>query len=209
CRQIPPPLLMALAFFGILLWAGFAKRPGTWEMFRDNLPYYFTFTAQLSPNAGDPFGIVWTLCVEEYFYLLLPIAFWLFGPRGTAVGLVVLIALTAEPRFHVLPWSENFGIWFILPVNLLSGAVLATLRRTVRGGFRWVGGRGVVVARRNASTGFLEPFGRVMGIVTTRTVWSFAVTRLDLPWSLRPMALAGKWSYGIYLLHLPVCSASL
>ena len=48
-----------------------------------------------------------------------------------------------------------------------------------------------------------------MGVVTTLTVWSFAVTRLDVPRSLKPMVLAGKWSYGIYLLHLPVCSASL
>src|SRR5262249_5390536 len=147
--RIYPPLLMALAFFGILLWAGFAKRPGTWEMFRDNLPYYFTFTAQLSPNAGDPFGIVWTLCVEEYFYLLLPIGFCLFGPRATAIGLVLLMVLTAEPGFHILPWSENFGTWFIMPVNLLSGAVLATLRPTVRDGFPWVGGLGLIAVVAN------------------------------------------------------------
>jgi peptidoglycan/LPS O-acetylase OafA/YrhL len=207
--RIYPALLMALAFFGILLWAGFAKRPGTWEMFRDNLPYYLTFTAQLSPNAGDPFGIVWTLCVEEYFYLLLPIAFWLFGPRGTAVGLILLMVLTAEPGFHILPGTTEFGTWFIAPVNLLSGAVLATLRPQPREGFPWVGAIGLVAVVANASTGFFHPFGPVMGVVTTLTVWSFAVTRLEVPRSLKPMVLAGKWSYGIYLLHLPVCSASL
>jgi peptidoglycan/LPS O-acetylase OafA/YrhL len=207
--RIYPALLMALAFYGVLLAAGFNTRTEMWENFKGNIVYYLTFTAQLSPNAGDPFGIVWTLCVEEYFYLLLPIAFWLFGPRGTAVGLVVLIAITAEPRFHILPWSESFGTWFILPVNLLAGAVLATLRPTVRDGFPWVGVLGLVAVLANASTGYFEPFGPVMGVVTTLTVWSFAVTRLALPWSLRPMALAGKWSYGIYLLHLPVCSASL
>ena len=57
-----------------------------WPEFRDNIPYYLTFTAHLSPNEGDPYGIVWTLCVEEYFYLLLPVVVLGIGPRGTAVS---------------------------------------------------------------------------------------------------------------------------
>src|SRR5436305_1781126 len=82
-------------------------------------------TGHLSPNGGEPFGIVWTLCVEEYFYLLLPIAFWVLRPRGTAVLLAVIVALTCLPQLEVLPGTVDFGTWFLIPVNLLTGAVLA------------------------------------------------------------------------------------
>src|SRR3954462_11736024 len=55
--RIYPPLLVGLVFFGTLLVLGLGK-PGMWDKFVGNLPYYLTFTAQLSPNQGDPYAIV-------------------------------------------------------------------------------------------------------------------------------------------------------
>jgi peptidoglycan/LPS O-acetylase OafA/YrhL len=208
--RIYPALLAALAIYGAILLTGRGK-PGLWGMwpeFWDNIPYYLTFTYHLSPNEGTPYGIVWTLCVEEYFYLLLPVLFWAFGPRGTAAVLVGVVVVTLEPRLHRVP-GTHIGTWFVVPVNLLTGAVLATLRPGMRDGRPWVGVVGLAWVLVNGVVGWFHPFGPVMGVVTTLTVWSFAVTRTPVPASLGWLVQCGKWSYGIYLVHLPFCSGGL
>jgi peptidoglycan/LPS O-acetylase OafA/YrhL len=206
--RIYPPLLVALLFFGGLIAFGFG-RSGMWESFRSNLAYYLTFTAHLSPNQGEPFGIVWTLCVEEYFYLLLPIAFWMFRARGVAIVLIGIVAVTCLPRFEVLPGTNDFGTWYLIPVNLLAGAVLATFRPRRRDGWLWLGIVGLFAVLANGLFNVFHPFGLVMGAMTTFVVWSFATTRVRVPSSLGLTTAVGKWSYGIYLFHLPFCSAAL
>jgi len=149
------------------------------------------------------------LCVEEYFYLLLPIAFWVLRPRGTAVLLAVIVALTCLPQLEVLPGTVDFGTWFLIPVNLLTGAVLAAFRPKQRGGWFWLGVVGLLGVLVNGATGWFHPFGLVMGLTTTLVVWAFATTTVAVPAGLKLPAAAGKWSYGIYLFHLPFCSAAL
>jgi peptidoglycan/LPS O-acetylase OafA/YrhL len=208
--RIYPALLAGLVFYGTLLWFG-RGRPGLWGMwpeFVENLPYYLTFTYHLSPNEGTPYGIVWTLCVEEYFYLLLPLLFWAFGPRGTAVVLVGVIVVTLEPGLRTIP-GTRFGTWFLIPVNLLSGAILAAFRPQPRPGIPWIGFIGLTCVLVNGVIGRFHPFGPVMGVVTTLTVWSFATTRMPVPAPATSLVLWGKWSYSIYLVHLPFCSLGL
>jgi len=208
--RIYPALLAGLVFYGTLLWFG-RGRPGLWGMwpeFVENLPYYLTFTYHLSPNEGTPYGIVWTLCVEEYFYLLLPLLFWAFGPRGTAVVLVGVIVVTLEPGLRMIP-GTRFGTWFLIPVNLLSGAILAAFQPRPRPGIPWIGFIGLTCVLVNGVIGRFHPFGPVMGVVTTLTVWSFATTRMPVPPPATSLVLCGKWSYSIYLVHLPFCSLGL
>ena len=210
--RIYPALLLGLAFYGTILLFGTGK-PGLWGMwpeFRDNLPYYLTFTYHLTPNEGAPYAIVWTLAVEEYFYLVLPLLFWALGPRGAAVVLVGIIVATLDPGLRTIPGtSPAVGTWFVVPVNLLSGAVLAAFRPGVRDGVPWVGILGLAWVLVNGVVGKFHPFGPVMGVVTTLTVWSFAVTRTPVPRPLDGLVRCGKWSYGIYLVHLPFCSLGL
>jgi peptidoglycan/LPS O-acetylase OafA/YrhL len=208
--RIYPALLAGLAIYGAILLTGQGK-PGLWGMwpeFRDNLPYYLTFTKYFSPNGGAPYEIVWTLCVEEYFYLLLPVLFWAVGPRWTAVLLVGVIVVTLEPRLHLLP-GTHLGTWFLIPVNLLTGGILATFRPGQRPGRPWIGAIGLAAVLANGVAGWFHPFGPVMGVVTTLTVWSFATTRMAVPPPLTWLVQFGKWSYSIYLVHLPFCSGGL
>jgi peptidoglycan/LPS O-acetylase OafA/YrhL len=205
--RIYPPLLVGLVFFGALVAAGLGSRSEMWDRFRDNLPAYLTFTVQLSPDRGDPYAIVWTLCVEEYFYLLLPVVVWAFGRRGTTVALAGAIGLLMVPGLQRLP--DGSSTWFLAPLNLLAGALLATLRPKPQLGLPWVGMFGLGWVLANGVGGWFQPFGPAMGFVTTLVVWSFATTRAVVPVSLQGPVLCGKWSYGIYLVHLPFCSAAL
>ncbi|HEX3147959.1 MAG TPA: acyltransferase [Gemmataceae bacterium] len=208
--RIYPPLLAGLAFFGILAACGFANKPGTLEVFLRNVPYEITFTEPLSPDKGVwlPYGIVWTLCIEEWFYLLLPLIFAVVGPKRALFVLIGLMVLTAEPRLEKIPGTD-YGMWFFWPCNLLGGAVLALSNVPKRTGFPWVGIAGLILLVVNAALEWCHPFGPVMGLVTTTTVWSFATTTTAYPKMLNWALFAGKRSYGIYLLHITAVSAAM
>jgi len=206
--RIYPPLLAGLAFFGVLAALGFANKPGTFRVFMENVFYMATFTEPLSAAEWLPYGIVWTLCIEEWFYLMLPLVFAVVGPRRAIVVLIGLIVLTCEPLMHTLPGTTR-GIWFVWPENLLGGAVLALSNLPKRTGFPWLGVLGLVALVANAAAGLFESFGPVMGVVTTATVWSFATTTTPYPKVLNWALFAGKRSYGIYLLHITAVSAAM
>jgi len=210
--RIYPPLLMALVFVGLFFWV-FGESE-EWHGFRDNLVHYLTFTVHLSPTYGKPYGITWTLSVEEYFYLLLPLILWALRPMGTAIFLILLIGLTCLPGIDERIGTWRFaeygpGVWFLIPVNLLTGAVVAMFRPRQRDGWPWVGVIGLLGVLINGWAMYFPAFGPVMGLLTTAVIWSFATTKLDVPGSLQMPTKAGKWSYGIYLFHLPFCIAAL
>jgi peptidoglycan/LPS O-acetylase OafA/YrhL len=66
---------------------------------------FLTFTQNFGLQYGQTFTHSWSLCIEEQFYLLLPLAILLRGPRGlwTAIVLAVAGAIT----FRALAWSDG------------------------------------------------------------------------------------------------------
>jgi peptidoglycan/LPS O-acetylase OafA/YrhL len=203
--RIYPAYVVALAVYGLLLLTGLQHTQSARPLFFANLPYYLTFTFHLGPDTL-PMGIVWSLCVEEFFYLLFPLAFLLGSRTRVLVALVLLSLLNLEPRFFTV--AEEVGTWYLLPHNLIGGAILALLKPRPTGA-PWPGFLGLGALLFNAVTGTFHPFGPVMELVTTVTVWSFATTRTPYPRPLSLLLEVGKLSYGIYLLHLPVCSLAL
>jgi peptidoglycan/LPS O-acetylase OafA/YrhL len=220
--RIYPPLVAGLVFFGALAAMGFANKPGTFRVFMENVVYSLTFTEPLSPAPWMPYGIIWTLCIEEWFYILLPLIFAVVGPKRALYVLIGMIILTAEPILEKIPGTPH-GTWFLWPVNLIGGAVLALSNLPKRTGFPWVGLLGLVFLVVNAAVGTyfethrdmfptakaFHSFGPIMGLVTTATVWSFATTTTTYPKMLNWVLFAGKRSYGIYLLHVAAVSAGM
>jgi peptidoglycan/LPS O-acetylase OafA/YrhL len=206
--RIYPAYLTALVFFGALLLTGAANSASARPVFFDNLFYYLTFTTHFSPADDLPFGIVWSLCVEEFFYLLLPVVFLLGSRFRVMMVLAALVILTMEPRVEMFP-GTNIGTWFVMPANLFGGALLALYKPRVQSGLPITGFIGVGILLFNAITGTFHAFGPIMATVTTLTVMSFAMTKTPFPRHASWMLFAGKLSYGVYLIHLPVCSLSL
>ena len=153
--RIYPAYLAGLAFFGGLLLLGFAHNPDARSDFFGNLVYYLTFSTHFCPNADRlPYGIVWSLCVEEFFYLLLPVVFLLGNRLRIMAVLGGLVVLTMEPRFHLFPGTDG-GTWFVMPANLFGGALLALCKPRVRPGLPLAGFGGLAVLLFNAATGSL------------------------------------------------------
>lgn len=67
-----------------------------------------TYTFNLVPEpGGQPIEQIWSLCVEEHFYLLWPLTFLLLGRRRAPLGLLATIA--AAPVFRFILWDRYHG----------------------------------------------------------------------------------------------------
>ncbi len=199
-----------------------------WLWVRGELPgvgWYLTYTynvrAFLLHSWAGPVGHFWTLCVEEQFYLLYPLALLLTAPRFRSAMLVALLVgskafqVYAQARLSIpwsgflLPYCGEFLIWGCLaglvelrtkpgkwegPLALAVGIALIVL---CRGRPEWLASKpGLVVI-----LGSMSGFGLGSALVV------FGLWRTDSPWivgplAVRPVAYLGKISYGLYVYHL-------
>jgi peptidoglycan/LPS O-acetylase OafA/YrhL len=199
--RIYPAYLATIVLYGLMTFTPLIHDAAQSRLFWRNLPHYLTFTFQLSPDeARLPLFIVWSLCVEELFYLLLPLVFQLRHKTRITVALLAIVAVLLVPRLSVLP--DGSGTWFIFPVNLFAGVLLALAKPRARDWFPIVGLVAVALMVVNAVTGWFHAFGPVSALLCTAAVWSFSVYQRALPAPLEPLRRMGKLSYGMYLLHL-------
>lgn len=191
----------------------------------------FTLTQIYVPGALAP-GLthLWSLCVEVAFYVVLPVCALALRPLGSrrrflTIGVVCLLSLCwpflpfvvatpapGLPNLQIFPVS--YLLWFAI------GIVAAELegRALVRGPLWLYWGLGLAVAWVAA-----QPWFGPLGLVHP-SPWEFVRRVLAgavfgalffLPVALgqqsqflcsRVMQLLGKWSYGIFLWHVPMLS---
>jgi peptidoglycan/LPS O-acetylase OafA/YrhL len=178
------------------------------------------------PAANLYIGHLWTLCVEEQFYLLWPLLVWSIRDRvklmWTAAGLS-LIAVVLRVWLVYGVGSDLHGGWLLtmLPFHLdglLIGGILALL---MRGGAverwqrraPWMFVAGVV----GLGIGFvLDIYGWVptVGFPLTALTSAGLIGWALMPGSLagrvlglRPLRVFGRCSYGFYVYHLPFAAA--
>lgn len=185
--------------------------------------YFLIKTGYFSPTAAElPLLHMWTLSVEEQFYVVLPLLLMLlmrFRPRWivAAMSLALLLSLVLCLRWEARNPELNFFFagtraWELLAGGLLAvvmsrGADPARVPRKLREG---LGGAGLaVLIWVIASYGDETPFpGRyaVLPIAATVLVIAFAGrdTAAGRFLSLRPMVAMGLISYSAYLWHQPV-----
>ena len=175
--------------------------------------------------AGSSLGHLWSLAVEEHFYLLLAVLFPLFARRRGSVRplVVVLVAfLVASLALRGIAVAHGVGDvriqWrthFRMDA-LAAGVLLAVLRLHAPAAFeRLVGRRWLWVAVTAAGVCFLSsvpkdsPLGEVLGYtVAYLTGAAFLLLLYDAAWVSRagwvsrPMAALGRHADGIYVWHL-------
>jgi len=169
---------------------------------------------------------MWSLAVEEQFYLLWPLLVWLVGERGLARLAAALVALAPLLRLGLsFVVHRHFVVYMLLPtrVDLLSiGALLVILARRSPAALRRASGAGPLAAGAAVAlfgllgkldprfrTGANEPLFNALGYsliaVAAAGIVAYTVVRRDNLYfrilTSRPMTFLGKISYMMYLCH--------
>ena|SRR5229473_1531836 len=208
-------LLMLLAAFGPYALQG---QSISWSF----LGLSVVYLANMTPLFGVPmqFGVLWSLAVEEHFYLLWPTIIRVLSRRALGICAVLIAMAAALARVIALWLGYNYlghYTWLVAD-GLAFGALLAVLVRGplgTRKGMMWIS----ILAFATAIALILidRPFKRALaggalhitalnlactGVVAVALLlgtsrWSFLVQRPVL-------AFFGNVSYGLYLVHLVI-----
>jgi peptidoglycan/LPS O-acetylase OafA/YrhL len=203
---------------------GAALYVGNWQTIASGQSYFDRFAGP------EPLDHLWSLAVEEQFYLVWPLVLLLLVaiPRITlrvaaavtgvlAAGSFVLLWMTASPGFDNTRAYEGTDT---RAGGLLVGAAVALLLWQPAGTPRTAGTRrldrwavlgllviGGLVAFTDEYSMFLYRGGLLLLSLATVAVVAVVVhpgSRVGAVLAWRPLTWVGERSYGIYLWHLPV-----
>lgn len=226
-RRIFPALFVVLAACAAaslyIMFAGefyeFARSLIAAAFFYSN--YFFMFDAGYfaAPSETKPLLHIWSLAVEEQFYILFPLYLYavLRVRRRTAVFLTIALALASLAYSSYLVETKPADAFFSAPSRfweLLAGAILAMWRSERRltaraGALASVVGVGLIaysVFAFSDATPFpgfaaMAPVAGTALIIATGTSHANPVTYVL---SLQPVRFIGLISYSLYLWHWPV-----
>ncbi|WP_394778893.1 acyltransferase family protein [Undibacterium sp.] len=223
-RRILPLLLVVLAILCVLAWfgvEGFAPYPGEQSiggLLGSALTFSFNWYEGRTGWAPAGWDVLWSLSIEEAFYLGFPLlCLWL--PRRVLIGLLIVWALSLVPLRNLVPASDE--VWWekaYLPgMAAIAWGVLAALlarswrpaRREARAlvvfgalcvllAFGW----GDMVHRYLYKSGM---YGLCVGTSALLLAWHAhpPLPRRGLGWLSR----MGNMSYELYLSHMFVVLA--
>lgn len=229
-RRILPALFAMLAVTLLIGW--FLLSPGQLKALSQSAVsvvafasnhYFHLKTGYFSPSAAElPLLHMWTLSVEEQFYVVLPLLLMLvmrYRPHWTAATLAfallmsLALCLSLETRDPALNFFfAGTRAWELLAGGLLAvviarGADPARVPRAIRELLSAVGVVGLlgVIAAYGDDTPFPGRYA-ILPIIATVLVIAFAQrdTVAGRLLSLRPMVAMGLISYSAYLWHQPV-----
>ncbi|GGG83477.1 acyltransferase family protein [Paenibacillus radicis (ex Gao et al. 2016)] len=200
-----------------------------WQMIFQHVSYFERF------GPPSPFGHIWSLAVEEQFYLVWPLVLVLllhFVPKRGKLALCLLGAAACSALLMALlyqPGVDPSRVYYGTDTRafaLLIGAALAVvcpssrLSETLsRGDRRIVDAIGIVsllviaffIARVGQYDDWLYRGGMLLVAIATAAataVLAHPASRLSALFGSRPLRWIGVRSYGIYLYHFPIIALS-
>lgn len=179
---------------------------------------YFLYVQNWWPGNGMTqdyyLGHLWSLAVEEQFYLFWPLVIWLCPARYFPWVCGAIVAVVLEARLYCAGFLGINTIWKVTPFRMDSlclGGLAAYLLRNDRAAAwlkkRWpvlaaVGAIWFMLAQRNAE--YVGVSSYTAAALTFACVVFWAASASPFALTLPILRALGKYSYAMYLFHLPV-----
>ena len=228
--RLGPPLLITLAFACALVVLGLAQGSLTPSTIVSQIFFYFNYLSLSDAYAGNSvigLGILWSLAVEEHFYLVYPFVFVLLARGGLKVRFIlaalVVVLIWRMVRFYGLGHGE-WEIYISTDTRIdgiLYGCLLAILAAQGRAE-AWFPAKFMYPALVGAliilavtflyrDPGFRSTLRYSLQGLALMPVFHFAVTRHDMwlfrPLNWKPVRRIGQYSYTLYLIHFVIINA--
>lgn len=229
--RLSPPILFVLLVSALLVWAGWAEGRLDIRTISSQIFFYYNYFSLYAPDPAtvNGLGILWSLAVEEHFYLIWPTLFILLVNTRFEIRylLVLLMAVVVWRAIRVFGLgTDEWTIYISTDTrldSLLYGCLLAML--TWRGHadrlfgpslpvrLVWLGGAVVallVCLSIRDETFRSIPRYSLQGLALM-PIFHYAVTQpYDLwfrPLNWAPLRKIGQWSFTIYLIHYVIIEA--
>ena len=229
-RIFPLYYALLLLWFGVL--GTFAARFG-WDphaIGRDRQGWYWLYLSNWMLPAGEPVGAIahlWSLAVEEQFYLAWPLLVWLVPRRHTAKMCLVLVVVVFGLRLSlslagvssdaIYEWTitrlDSLAMGGLLAVCLrdrrLYGAVTRSWKPLLATSALTLAGIGAYYGRLHFHDRALVWIGYSALALFSAGLIAVAVLADENARSVRlltwlPLRGFGRYSYGIYVIHFPL-----
>lgn len=128
------------AFYFFLFIIALCSQLGLISLGNGDLLHGLTYTINYFPQRSWIVGHIWSLSVEEQFYLLWPATIVVFGLRRASLGAIGVVLLAPVLRFIVLQhWgSAPVGEWFPTTADsIATGCLLAVCMNHLELPFDW------------------------------------------------------------------------
>jgi peptidoglycan/LPS O-acetylase OafA/YrhL len=214
--RIFPAFYVYLAVMLIVMAIGWISLPG------DDIAFAATYTMNFHARRAWWLGHLWSLAVEEQFYLMWPLVLSLLRPKralGFAIGAIAL-----APVLRVVAWVAWPGVRpltdqafpFVFD-SIATGCVLALARERLEGSARYLGWLDApwfwfvplagVVALAIPRTGFNLGLGVTLGNLGIAMAIHRCIRHPHYPvgrvLESRPLVFVGALSYSLYLWQQP------
>lgn len=211
--------IFPIYYLVVLLLAAFAVEPAR-ELFGWLMTYTFNYGAVIheQPGRDNNLFYLWSLSLEEQFYLLWPpVVLVLRGrPRMLAVVTLVIVAISyLQLNIGLAPAMSRFNYTGLL--NRMGslgmgalGAIYVWRRSLPNGVFRSLAAEVAVLILLGVAVAWPFPFHTVLMagcslfLVLKAAHFEFRIRPLDGFLNHRWIVYVGGISYGIYLFHVPI-----